>query len=317
MIEGSWLDGSSPQQLLLSRHLAEQLGITSLAAKPQVFLWGIPFTVQGIFDGKGYSAAVDLDGEPQTPVVYPNETSSELSEAEAEAAESGQEIATMASRYQHVGGDETIIIPAATLLQAGGHLKSLAMVPSSQISHDTLSGKLADRYQLLLFHGQGDTTWLHYSASSLSYSGMGNVLIPSVIAILIVLNTMVGSVMERKREIAVYTSVGLAPPHVASLFIAESLAFGIISSVMGYLAAQTAAHFLAGTSMWAGMTANYSSLAGVGAMVMVMVVVLLSVIYPSRVASRIAIPDVSRILESAETGGFDADRHPALSDQTP
>ena len=98
MIEGSWLDGSSPQQLLLSRHLAEQLGITSLAAKPQVFLWGIPFTVQGIFDGKGYSAAGDLDGEPQTPVVYPNETSSELSEAEAEAAVPGQEIATMASR---------------------------------------------------------------------------------------------------------------------------------------------------------------------------------------------------------------------------
>jgi len=61
---------------------------------------------------------------------------------------------------------------------------------------------------------------------------MGNVLIPSIIAILIVLNTMVGSVMERKREIAVYTSVGLAPPHVASLFIAEALAFGIISSVL-------------------------------------------------------------------------------------
>ncbi len=88
--------------------------------------------------------------------------------------------------------------------------------------------------------------------------------------------------------------MGLAPPHVASLFIAEALAFGIISSVMGYLAAQVSAHFLAGTSMWAGMTANYSSLAGVGAMVMVMVVVLLSVIYPSRIASRIAIPDVSR-----------------------
>ena len=81
---------------------------------------------------------------------------------------------------------------------------------------------------------------------------------------------------------------------MSPLFIAEALAFGIISSVFGYLAAQIAAHFLAGTSMWAGMTANYSSLAGVGAMITVMVVVLLSVIYPSRVASRIAIPDVSR-----------------------
>ena len=294
MVEGAWLDPASPQQLLLSRHLAEQLGITSLVPQPQVLLWGIAFTVQGIFDGKGYSAAADLDGEPLTPVVYPNETSSELSEAEADAAESGQEIAAMASRYQHVSGDETIIIPASTLLQLGGSLKSLALVANPQPNHATLSAQLADRYQLLLFHGLGDTTWLHYSASSLSYSGMGNVLIPSIIAILIVLNTMVGSVMERKREIAVYTSVGLAPPHVASLFIAEALAFGIISSVMGYLAAQVAAHFLAGTSMWAGMTANYSSLAGVGAMVMVMVVVLLSVIYPARIASRIAIPDVSR-----------------------
>lgn len=294
LVDGAWLDGSSAQQILLSRHLADRLGIGTLAAKPQVLLWGIPFAVQGIFDGRRYSAATDLDGEPQTPVVYPNETSSQLSEAEAEAAESGQEIAGMASRYQHVGGDETVIIPASTLLQAGGSLKSLAMAPPEADSQHKLAAGLADRYQLLLFHGSGGTTRLHYSASSLSYSGMGNVLIPSIIAILIVLNTMVGSVMERKREIAVYTSVGLAPPHVASVFIAEALAFGIISSVMGYLAAQIAAHFLAGTSMWTGMTANYSSLAGVAAMIMVMVVVLLSVIYPARVASSIAIPDVSR-----------------------
>ena len=294
LLAGSWLDATSAQQILLSRRLADSLGISSLSVRPQVLLWGILFTVQGIFDGKSYSAAADLDGEALTPVVYPNETSSELSEVEAEAAESGQEIAGMASRYQHISGDETIIIPAGTLLAAGGSLKSLAMATAQPTNHETLAAQLADRYQLLLFHGQGDSTRLHYSASSLSYSGMGNVLIPSIIAILIVLNTMVGSVMERKREIAVYTSVGLAPPHVASLFIAEALAFGIISSVFGYLAAQIAAHFLAGTSMWAGMTANYSSLAGVGAMITVMVVVLLSVIYPSRVASRIAIPDVSR-----------------------
>ncbi len=294
LVQGAWLDDANGQQVLLPLSIAKQLGISSLSPQPRVLIWGIPFTVRGIFNGKAYSAAVDLDGEPLTPVVYPNETSSELSEAEAEAVESGQDISGMASRYQHIGGDQTIIMPAATLLQFGGSLKSLAMIPGPELNHDNLSAQLADRYQLLLFHGSGNTTWLHYSASSLSYSGMGNVLIPSVIAILIVLNTMVSSVVERKREIAVYTSVGLAPTHVAFLFIAEALAFGILSSVVGYLAAQTAAHFLAGTSLWAGMTANYSSLAGVGSIIIVMVVVLLSVIYPSRVASRIAIPDVTR-----------------------
>ncbi len=294
LLQGSWLDTSSSQQILLPQSIAQQLGITSLSPRPKVLLWGIPFTVQGIFDSKAYDAAADLDGEPLTPVVYPNEMSSELSEAEAEAAESGQDITSMASRYQHISSDQTIIIPASTLLKAGGSLKSLAMVPTPVSGQQNLSAQLADRYQLLLFHGLQDKTWLHYSSSSLSYGGMGNVLIPSIIAILIVLNTMVGSVVERKREIAVYTSVGLAPPHVASLFIAEALAFGIISAVTGYLFAQAAAHFLAGTSLWAGMTANYSSLAGVGAMLIVMLVVLLSVIYPSQIASRIAIPDVTR-----------------------
>lgn len=297
LIRGGWLDAAGGRQVLLPENMARDLGIEDLEGGPEVTIWGIPFTVKGVFDGRSHDQALDLDGEPLTPVVYPNETSSELSEAEAEAAESGQDVATMSSRYQHVGGERTVIIPAGTLLQAGGALKSLAMAPAAALHHGNLSARMADRYQLLLFHGEGQgkgSTWLHYSSSSLSYGGMGNVLIPSVIAILIVLNTMVGSVVERKREIAVYTSVGLAPPHVSSLFIAEALAFGVISAVTGYLAAQVAAHFLAGTPIWAGMTANYSSLAGVGAMLTVMAVVLLSVIYPSRVAAHIAIPDVTR-----------------------
>jgi hypothetical protein len=115
-----------------------------------------------------------------------------------------------------------------------------------------------------------------------------------VIAALIVLNTMVGSVYERKREIAVYTSIGLAPLHVAFLFVAEALAFAVLSSVLGYLLAQTSAKLLSGTALWSGMTANYSSLSGVAAMGLVILVVLISVIYPAKVAADIAIPDVNR-----------------------
>ena len=294
LVQGRWLDGTREGEILLPQAIARQLGIDVLTEDTRVLLWGIPFTVRGIFDGRAFEEAADLDGEPLTPVIYPNETSSMLSEAEAEAAESGQDIFAMASRYQHLPADRTVIIPAATLLAAGGRLKSLAILPGSEeLSHDIAAG-LADRYQLILLHGTAGGTWLHYSTDSLAYSGMGNILIPAVIAILIVLNTMVGSVVERRREIAVYTSVGLAPPHVAMLFIAEALAFGIVSSVLGYLAAQSAAHFLAATPLWAGLTVNYSSLAGVASILIVMAVVLLSVIYPSRVASRIAIPDVNR-----------------------
>jgi hypothetical protein len=115
-----------------------------------------------------------------------------------------------------------------------------------------------------------------------------------IISVFIVLNTMIGSVYERKGEIGIYTSVGLAPSHVSFLFIAEALAFAVLSVVLGYLLAQTTASLFSGTSLWAGITVNYSSLAGVAAMLLVILVVLISVIYPSRVAAEIAIPDVSR-----------------------
>jgi hypothetical protein len=143
-----------------------------------------------------------------------------------------------------------------------------------------------------------------YSASdALSYSGVPNILIPMLISVLIVLNTMIGSVYERKREIGVYTSVGLAPFHVSFLFIAEALAFAVLSVVLGYLLAQTCAGLFATTSLWQGITVNYSSLAGVAAMILVIMVVLISVIYPSRVAAAIAIPDVTRAWSLPEPKG--------------
>jgi hypothetical protein len=153
---------------------------------------------------------------------------------------------------------------------------------------------LTDRFGLTLFSGEKGGTFVYNASDTLNYSGVPNILIPIIISVLIVLNTMIGSVYERKREIAVYTSVGLAPSHVSFLFIAEALAFGVLSVVLGYLLAQTSAKLFSQTALWAGLTVNYSSLAGVASMVLVMAVVLISVIYPSRMAAQIAIPDINR-----------------------
>jgi hypothetical protein len=78
------------------------------------------------------------------------------------------------------------------------------------------------------------------------------------------------------------------------LFIAEAMALAVISVVLGYLVAQTSAKLFAETALWSGITVNYSSWAGVAAMVLVILVVLVSVLYPSKVAGEIAIPDVNR-----------------------
>ena len=292
---GRWFNENERQVILLPDRLATSLGIDPLAPEGNtVLLWGVPYGVVGTFSGSKLTDLTDLDGEPLTPVTFPSEAAVEMTEVEMEAVESGDDVRAFQSRYQHTPGDLTLIIPYRTLSAAGGRLKSLAVRPAADMDIQALAAEMVDRFGLTLFSGEKDGTFLYNASDTMSYSGVPNIAIPLIISIFIVLNTMIGSVYERKREIGIYTSVGLAPSHVSFLFIAEAMAFAVLSVVLGYLLAQTSAYLFAGTSLWAGITVNYSSLAGVAAMLLVILVVLISVIYPSRVAAQIAIPDVNR-----------------------
>jgi len=295
LIGGRWFKPAEDRVVLISDRAAHELGIDpGLRQEAEVLLWGMPFRVVGVFSGRSLMDTTDLDGEPLSTVTFPSEISMEMTEVEMEAMESGEEVRTYESRYQHIDADRVLIMPDGFLMSAGGKLKGIAIKPEDGQTTQAEAERLVDRFGLTLFAGEPDGTFLYQASDTMSYSGVPNVLIPLVISVFIVLNTMIGSVYERKREIGIYTSVGLAPSHVSFLFIAEALAFAVISVVLGYLLAQTTARFFAGTALWAGITVNYSSIAGVAAMVLVILVVLASVIYPSRVAANIAIPDVNR-----------------------
>ena len=292
---GRWLNPDDHRAVLLPERVATQLNIDfNSQPNPTISIWGMPFKVVGIFSGKKLHERADLDGEPLTPAIFPREMSSELTEVEEEALESGDDVREFQSRYQHIGGDLTVIVPHRFLLASGGHLKGVAIHPLNQDAVQSTARDLIDRFGLSLFSGEKDGTYLYHASDSMSYSGVPNIIIPLIISIFIVLNTMIGSVYERKREIGIYTSVGLAPSHVSFLFIAEAMAFAVLSVVFGYLLAQTTAKLFAETNLWSGITVNYSSMSGVAAMLLVIAVVLISVIYPSKVAGEIAMPDVNR-----------------------
>jgi len=293
LTSGRWFTDSDRTAIILEEQMAANLGITP-GASASVDLWGAPFVVIGTFNGEAFDKALDLDGEPLTPVIFPGEVGAEISEEELEAMESGDDVRSLQGRYQHIPAGQIAIVPARTLLAAGGHLKNIAVRPADPTKIREIATALSDRFNLAIFTGEKDGVWLYNISDTMNYSGVPNIIIPLLISILIVLNTMISSVYERKGEIAVYTSVGLAPSHVAFLFVAEAMALAVISVVLGYLVAQVSAAILSTTSLWAGITVNYSSMAGVAAMILVMLVVLISVIYPSRVAARIAIPDVNQ-----------------------
>ncbi|SHO52478.1 FtsX-like permease family protein [Desulfopila aestuarii] len=292
LTSGRWFTKEDRQAILLEEKMAARLRV--VGNNSEVQLWGEVYQVVGTFSAELLEKAVDLDGEPLTPVTFPEEAGSNISEEEQEAKESGEEIISFQSRYRHVAASQVAIVPASTLLAAGGTLKNIAVRPENSDTLKEIATLLTDRFSLVIFSGAPDGVWLYNVSDTINYQGVPDIIIPLLISILIVLNTMISSVYERKGEIGVYTSVGLAPSHVAFLFVAEALALAVISVVLGYVIAQVAASFFSATSLWEGITVNYSSMAGVAAMVLVILVVLISVIYPARVAARIAIPDVNQ-----------------------
>ncbi|MCG6931732.1 MAG: M28 family peptidase, partial [Desulfofustis sp.] len=296
---GRWFMKNDYHVIILPESTAARLGVTP-GEETTIKFWGTDFTVIGTFPGDTFDTILDLDGEPLTPVTFPKDREEELSDVEQEAIESGEDVRSFQGRYTHIPGSLTALVPASTLLSMGGTLRNIAVRPESATDIAAIASALVDRFSLAIFTGDENGVWLYNLTDTIAYSGVPNIIIPLLISILIVLNTMISSVYERKNEIGIYTSVGLAPSHVGFLFVAEAMALAVISVVLGYLLAQVSAAFLSGTAFWEGITVNYSSTAGVAAMILVIGVVLISVIYPSRVAARIAIPDVNRSFELPE-----------------
>ena len=159
------------------------------------------------------------------------------------------------------------------------------------------------RVSLTMFVGKGDGVTVYSSIGSTSLSGLGNLFIPILIAALIVLNTMMGAVYERFREISIYSSVGLAPNHIAALFLAEAGVFATLGAVLGYLIGQVLVLLLYNEGLLGGLELNYSSLSAISATLIVMATVFLSALYPAKKAADMAVPDVTRRWEFPDPDG--------------
>ena len=127
-----------------------------------------------------------------------------------------------------------------------------------------------------------------------SIGGLAFLIIPLLISSTIILNTMLGSVFERKSEIAIYNAVGLNPTHITIFFLAEAFVYSVIGSVGGYLVGQATSLVLTRTGIISDINLNFSSLSVVYVIVFTVLVVLLSTLYPSLVASKAAVPSGKR-----------------------
>ncbi|RKU23851.1 hypothetical protein C6499_17645 [Candidatus Poribacteria bacterium] len=297
-----------PYAIVLPKGMAELLKITeSDMGKATVSVYGADFTVVGVL-GIGFKDLTDNDGEELTPVDY------QLMQQQRSRGATGDEtLEGELQKYLHLTPDSIAILPYEVVMNQGGTLRSVAvnMEPREDDPKllgaidklDLIMAPLMNRIALDFFVGRDKDTYLYSSIGMTSFSGMGNLFVPILIAALIVLNTMLGAVYERVREIGIYSSVGLAPVHIAFLFLAEACVYAIVGAVLGYLMGQAIATTLVHFGWLAGLTLNYSSMSTVVATIIVMIVVLLSTLYPAIKASRMAVPDIERKWKLPEPEG--------------
>ena len=297
-----------PYAIVLPKGMAELLKITeSDMGKATVSVYGADFTVVGVL-GIGFKDLTDNDGEELTPVDY------QLMQQQRSRGATGDEtLEGELQKYLHLTPDSVAILPYDVVMNQGGTLRSVAVNMEPQEDDPQLLGAidkldlimapLMNRIALDFFVGRDKDTYLYSSIGMTSFSGMGNLFVPILIAALIVLNTMLGAVYERVREISIYSSVGLAPVHIAFLFLAEACVYAIVGAVLGYLMGQAIATTLVNFGWLAGLTLNYSSMSTVVATIIVMLVVLLSTMYPAIKASRMAVPDIERKWKLPEPEG--------------
>jgi len=282
------------------------LGLTlDNALGSQVQVGGKTLTVVGIFDDRQWygpradANLKDIDNEEFSPVDYSSDQSKQSSQAQSQASQNGGEVAVQ--RYEHMQANALVILPYQTAMDMGATTRSVAVGIKDPVKAEGELKDLMNRAALGIFgatpnlvNGQPSgppVAKLYSSVEAAGYEGFASLAIPIIIAALIIANTMLGSVYERTREIGIYSSIGLAPIHIATLFIAEAIVYAVLGSIAGYLIAQMTAKIILALGIFPGITLNFSSSSAVIATLIVMLTVLLSTLYPAWAASRLAQPD--------------------------
>jgi ABC-type antimicrobial peptide transport system permease subunit len=296
ILYGSWFDDEKEDSVLISDKIAKELGIKNTdIGKAKIIIYGKEFVVKGIFDSKKLNEIKDLDDERITPVDFSTLPEKEITQMKMEKSAQIFTSQIQLKSFTHNEAENTVIMPFKKVIDLKGTLHSIAVKFTGTTENPkSLVEEFITKLAGIVFAGFDNKTFVYSSIGFTSFGGISNILIPILIASLIVLNTMLGSVYERIREIGTYSAVGLAPVHIASLFFAESLVYAILGAVGGYLLGQVILKILLTTGLLKGLVLNYSSLSAVLATIIIVITVLLSTLYPARKASQMAVPDVTR-----------------------
>ncbi len=136
---------------------------------------------------------------------------------------------------------------------------------------------------------------LYTSVSALFRNNLTELIFPIVIAIFLMIHTSITTIYGSKREISTFTSLGLTPTHIVTLFLIESVVAVMIGSTLGYLGGITFIRIISAVGLIpVTLPVNYSSGAVLAVLTFSFVGILLSIIYPLKISSQMSVPSLKR-----------------------
>ncbi|MBN1865834.1 hypothetical protein JW916_00950 [Candidatus Sumerlaeota bacterium] len=189
-----------------------------------------------------------------------------------------------------LSGSQVVVLPAKMVQElAVSDLRSVAIQASDTEDATSLASLLVSRVAFPIYYSSAEGTRAITTIPLLPRPPK-SLFIPLLIAGLIIFNTMLSSIAERKREIHIYTSLGLAPLHVGFLFLAEAITYGLMGAIFGYVVGQGLATVFSHFGWMGGLTLNYSGTQTISVMIMVLAVVIVSSLVPAYLAGKLAAP---------------------------
>lgn len=297
---GQWLlpAGNSPSfpdrfSVILPDTAAHALGITEAmvytpaglrpaAELPRVRMMNNLWRVVGILDTTKADLMRDINGKSLAMVdhlrsaITPSQGSGNL-ETEAD--------------FYHVSWRRLAIIPLEAAADVGARSKSVVVKFNPGENADTFLSKAAARLNSPMIGNMRGEPALLTAQTAHSVAGAAKLIVPIILCILIVTNTMMGTVDERKGEVQMLGAIGLSPSQIAFLLMAESTVFSIMGIILGTFAGLLFSQFtLHASGLFGQLSFNFTSLASTGLALGTGLVVMFATLLPARRAAALAAP---------------------------
>ncbi|MCS7145822.1 MAG: FtsX-like permease family protein [Nitrososphaerota archaeon] len=276
--------GEYAYEILIPDIMAETLGVK---VGDRLYAGGLSYTVVGIYSAADGEGLYEISGFWMAP-INPYYVGALAFGATVPA----QQVPPPLS------WDRLVIAPYGLVTRLGGYTASYNIYPGEAGSKEGLRQLATDLSMvtdLAVYAGENGATFRGSRVTA--FKTVGWEIVPALI-IIGALNTVInlmGSVEERKREIAVYSVLGLPPLGSSFLFLVESAVYASLGALFGYLIGFLLNRvFIDFGLLPQAYTLNYASIFIMLSLGVVILAAMLASVYPSRIAAMLVTPSLER-----------------------